>query len=228
MKTFRSKILILLAAAGMITGARAAETVKVGVLHSLSGTMAISETSLKDVLLFTFDEINKVRRHQGWRQELHDRARRSLIPRRTGRCSLKKRATAREGQSLRRLRLLDLRQPQVGAAGLRTQLNGLLFYPVQYEGEELSKNIFYTAEAVNQQAIPPVDYMLGRREEEVLPARLRLRLSPHHEQDPQAVSQDRRAFRTKTSLRSTRRSVTPTTRPSWPPSRSSRPVARPA
>ena len=70
------KTLLLAAAFGVAAlSVRAAETVKVGVLHSLSGTMAISETSLKDVLLFTFDEINKSGRHQDRRQKLHDRAR---------------------------------------------------------------------------------------------------------------------------------------------------------
>ena len=59
MKSFKQKLLTLAAGALMASGLQAAETVKVGVLHSLSGTMAISETSLKDVLLFTFDEINK-------------------------------------------------------------------------------------------------------------------------------------------------------------------------
>ncbi len=160
MKTFRSKILILLAAAGMITGARAAETVKVGVLHSLSGTMAISETSLKDVLLFTFDEVNKsggikvggssymiepviVDPASNW--PLFAEKARQLLE--------KDKVAVVFGcwTSVSRKSVLPVFE----------QLNGLLFYPVQYEGEELSKNIFYTAEAVNQQAVPAVDYMLA-------------------------------------------------------------------
>jgi ABC-type branched-subunit amino acid transport system substrate-binding protein len=74
----------------------AADSIKVGVLHSLSGTMAISKTTLKDTVLMMIEE-----------------------------------------------------------------LNGLLFYPVQYEGEESSKNVFYTGAASNQQAIPAVDYLMS-------------------------------------------------------------------
>lgn len=131
------------------------ETVKVGVLHSLSGTMAISETSLRDVLLFAFDEINANGGVMG----------RMIEP------------VVVDGASdwplfAERARGL-LEQDQVSVVfGCWTsvsrkfvlpvfeELDGLLFYPVQYEGEEMSPNIFYTAEAVNQQAIPAVDYML--------------------------------------------------------------------
>jgi len=137
-----------------------AETVKVGVLHSLSGTMAISETSLKDALLFTFDEINKsggvkagdksymiepvvVDPASNW--PLFAEKARQLLE--------KDKVAVVFGcwTSVSRKSVLPVFE----------QLNGLLFYPVQYEGEELSKNIFYTAEAVNQQAIPAVDYMLA-------------------------------------------------------------------
>ena len=137
-----------------------AETVKVGVLHSLSGTMAISETSLKDSLLFTFDEINKsggikagdksyliepvvVDPASNW--PLFAEKARQLLE--------KDKVSVVFGcwTSVSRKSVLPVFE----------QLNGLLFYPVQYEGEELSKNIFYTAEAVNQQAIPAVDYMLA-------------------------------------------------------------------
>ena len=138
----------------------AADTVKVGVLHSLSGTMAISETSLKDVLLYTFDEINKsggvkvsgknymiepvvVDPASNW--PLFAEKARQLLE--------KDKVSAVFGcwTSVSRKSVLPVFE----------QDNGLLFYPVQYEGEELSKNIFYTAEAVNQQAVPAVDYMLG-------------------------------------------------------------------
>ena len=67
------------------------------------------------------------------------------------------------------------------------ELNGLLFYPVQYEGEELSQNVFYTGAAPNQQAIPAVEYLMseGRRRRQALrAARHRLRLPAHHQQDP--------------------------------------------
>ncbi len=134
---------------------KAEETVKVGVLHSLSGTMAISETSLRDILLFTFDEINASGGVMGKMIEpvVVDGA--SDWP-----------TFAEKAEQL-------LAQDEVAVTfGCWTSVsrkfvlpvyekyNGLLFYPVQYEGEEMSPNIFYTAEAVNQQAIPAVDYLL--------------------------------------------------------------------
>ena len=137
--------------------ATAAETVKVGVLHSLSGTMAISETSLRDVLLFTFDEINAKGGVLGKKIEpvVVDGA--SNWP-----------LFAEKAKQL-------LEQDQVAVTfGCWTSVsrksvlpvfeskNGLLFYPVQYEGEEESKNVVYTAEAVNQQATPAVDYLLAQ------------------------------------------------------------------
>ena len=109
------------------------------------------------------------------------------------------------------------------------ELNGLLFYPVQYEGEELSKNVFYTGAAPNQQAIPGgrVPDEQGRRRRQALgAARHRLRLPAHDQQDPARLPASRRASPTRTSTRSTRRSATATTRPSSPTSRSSRPAAR--
>jgi urea transport system substrate-binding protein len=151
----------LLTGAAVLTGllpARAAEdTVKVGVLHSLSGTMAISETSLRDVLLFAFDEINKSGGVLGKKIEpvVVDGA--SNWP-----------LFAEKAKQL-------LEQDKVATVfGCWTSVSrksvlpvfekdgGLLFYPVQYEGEEMSHNIFYTAEAVNQQATPAVDYMLAQ------------------------------------------------------------------
>ncbi|HEX3728462.1 MAG TPA: transporter substrate-binding protein, partial [Opitutaceae bacterium] len=131
------------------------KVVKVGVLHSLSGTMAISETSLRDTLLFAFDQINAKGGVMGYKIEpvVVDPA--STWP-----------LFAEKSKQL-------LEQDKVAVIfGCWTSVsrkyvlpvvekdNGLLFYPVQYEGEELSKNIFYTAEAVNQQATPAVDYLL--------------------------------------------------------------------
>jgi len=149
---------VLLALALGATAAMA-ETVKVGVLHSLSGTMAISETSLKDVLLFSFDEINKsggvkvsgknymiepviVDPASNW----------PLFAEKAEQLLVKDKVAVVFGcwTSVSRKSVLPVFERN----------NGLLFYPVQYEGEELSQNIFYTAEAVNQQAIPAVDYML--------------------------------------------------------------------
>jgi urea transport system substrate-binding protein len=160
MKMTLKMIMTALLACLMAAPMKAAETVKVGVLHSLSGTMAISETSLKDVLLFTFDEINKsggvkvgdksfmiepvvVDPASNW-PLFAEKAKQLLEQDKVA-------VTFGCWTSVSRKSVLPVYE----------QANGLLFYPVQYEGEELSKNIFYTAEAVNQQAIPAVDYMLG-------------------------------------------------------------------
>lgn len=141
-------------------GVHAADTVKVGVLHSLSGTMAISETSLKDVLLFTFDEINKGGGIKvGGKNYLIDpvvvdpASNWPLFAEKAEQLLVKDKVAVTFGcwTSVSRKSVLPVFE----------RYNGLLFYPVQYEGEELSKNIFYTAEAVNQQAIPAVDYMLA-------------------------------------------------------------------
>jgi urea transport system substrate-binding protein len=131
------------------------KVVKVGVLHDLSGTMAISETSLRDILFFAFDQINAKGGVMGYKivPVVEDGA--STWP-----------LFAEKSKEL-------LEQEKVAVVfGCWTSVsrkyalpvfekdNGMLFYPVQYEGEEQSKNIFYTAEAVNQQAIPAVDYFL--------------------------------------------------------------------
>jgi urea transport system substrate-binding protein len=160
MKRHLLKLIPLAALALLSFGTQAADTVKVGVLHSLSGTMAISETSLKDVLLFTFDEINKAGGVKaGGKSYMIE----PVIVDPASNWPL----FAEKAKQL-------LEQDKVAVVfGCWTSVsrksvlpvfekdNGLLFYPVQYEGEELSKNIFYTAEAVNQQAVPAVDYMLA-------------------------------------------------------------------
>jgi len=135
---------------------QAAETVKVGVLHSLSGTMAISETSLRDILMFTADEINAKGGVLGKQIELIIVDGASDWP-----------TFAEKAKQL-------TEQDKVAVTfGCWTSVsrkyclpvleknNALLFYPVQYEGEEESQNVFYTAEAVNQQATPAVDYYLA-------------------------------------------------------------------
>src|ERR1700685_3860902 len=133
------------------------DTVKVGVLHSLSGTMAISETSLRDILLFAFDEVNKKGGVMGKKIEpvvvdgasdwpnFAEKAKQLLEQDKVA-------VTFGCWTSVSRKSVLPVFEKD----------NGLLFYPVQYEGEELSKNIFYTAEAVNQQATPAVDYLLAQ------------------------------------------------------------------
>ena len=156
MKTLFKKTLLTAATVLTVLSAKAAETVKVGILHSLSGTMAISETSLKDVLLFTFDEINKSGGVMGKKIEpviVDPASNWPLFAEKARQLLEKDKVSVVFGcwTSVSRKSVLPVFE----------QLNGLLFYPVQYEGEELSKNIFYTAEAVNQQAIPAVDYMLG-------------------------------------------------------------------
>lgn len=158
--TLVSKLLCGAAAAALSFSAMAADTVKVGVLHSLSGTMAISETSLKDVLLFTFDEINKAGGIKvGGKKVLIEpvvvdpASNWPLFAEKAEQLLVKDKVSVVFGcwTSVSRKSCLPVFERN----------NGLLFYPVQYEGEELSKNIFYTAEAVNQQAVPAVDYMLG-------------------------------------------------------------------
>ena len=80
------------------------------------------------------------------------------------------------------------------------ELNSILFYPVQYEGQECSRNVFYTGAAPNQQAIPAVDYLMERKQGEALGAgRHRLRLSAHDQPDPGSLPESRRASPPKTS-----------------------------
>jgi len=129
--------------------------VKVGILHSLSGTMAISETSLRDVLLFAFDQINAKGGVMGHKIEpviVDGASNWPLFAEKAKQLLEEDKVSVTFGcwTSVSRKSVLPVFEKD----------NGLLFYPVQYEGEELSKNIFYTAEAVNQQATPAVDYML--------------------------------------------------------------------
>ena len=132
------------------------ETIKVGILHSLSGTMAISETTLKDTMLFLIDEQNKKGGLLGKKLEavvvdpasdwpLFAEKARELIE--------KDKVAAVFGcwTSVSRKSVLPVFD----------ELNSLLFYPVQYEGEESQRNVFYTGAAPNQQAIPAVDYLMS-------------------------------------------------------------------
>jgi urea transport system substrate-binding protein len=133
------------------------DTVKVGVLHSLSGTMAISETSLRDILLFAFDEINKKGGVMGKKIDpvvVDGASNWPLFAEKAKELLEQDKVAVVFGcwTSVSRKSVLPVFEKD----------NGLLFYPVQYEGEELSKNIFYTAEAVGQQAIPAVDYLLAQ------------------------------------------------------------------
>lgn len=149
------KLGALAVALGAFTPLTAQETVKVGILHSLSGTMAISETSLRDILLFTFDEINVAGGVMGKKIEpvVADGASDwPLFAEKAEQLLTKDKTAVVFGcwTSVSRKSVLPVFEKN----------KGLLFYPVQYEGEEMSPNIFYTAEAVNQQATPAVDYLL--------------------------------------------------------------------
>src|SRR4051812_4272174 len=160
MKPYLSKLMTALALAVGTYGATAADTVKVGVLHSLSGTMAISETSLKDVLLFTFDEVNKAGGIKaGGKDYLIEPV--VVDPASNWPLFAEKAKQLLEQDKVAVVFGCWTSVSRKSVLPVFEQANGLLFYPVQYEGEELSKNIFYTAEAVNQQAIPAVSYMLG-------------------------------------------------------------------
>jgi len=152
-------LLILSACAAVLAAsfpARAAEgTIKVGILHSLSGTMAISETSLRDVLLMAIDEINAQGGVMGKKIEpviVDGASNWPLFAEKAKQLLEEDKVAVVFGcwTSVSRKSVLPVFEKD----------NGLLFYPVQYEGEELSKDIFYTAEAVNQQATPAVDYLL--------------------------------------------------------------------
>ena len=137
--------------------AQAAGTVKVGVLHSLSGTMAISETVLKDVALMTFDEINASGGVLGKKIEpvvVDPASNWPLFAEKARQLISQDKVAAVFGcwTSVSRKSVLPVFE----------ELNGLLFYPVQYEGEELSKNVFYTGAAPNQQAIPAVEYLMSK------------------------------------------------------------------
>ncbi len=136
--------------------AGAADTIKVGILHSLSGTMAISETTLKDTMLMLIEEQNKQGGLLGKKLEpvvvdpasnwplFAEKARELLSQHKVA-------AIFGNWTSVSRKSVLPVVE----------ELNGLLFYPVQYEGEESSRNVFYTGAAPNQQAVPAVDYLMN-------------------------------------------------------------------
>ena len=143
----------LVMASGM---AHAAETIKVGVLHSLSGTMAISETTLKDTILMLVDEQNKKGGLLGKKLEavvVDPASNWPLFAEKARELIEKEKVDVVFGgwTSVSRKSMLPVFE----------ELNSILFYPVQYEGEESSKNVFYTGAAPNQQAIPAVDYLMN-------------------------------------------------------------------
>jgi urea transport system substrate-binding protein len=161
---FRKRILgfaaaTLTAAAALISTssfAQSQETIKVGVLHSLSGTMAISETTLKDTVLMLIEEQNKKGGLLGKKLEavvVDPASNWPLFAEKAEQLLVKDKVAVVFGcwTSVSRKSVLPVFEKH----------NGLLFYPVQYEGEESSRNVFYTGAAPNQQAIPAVDYLMN-------------------------------------------------------------------
>ncbi len=146
----------LMTAPLMLSGAFAAEdTIKIGVLHSLSGTMAISETTLKDTVLMLIEQQNAKGGVLGKQLEAVVVDPASDWP-----------LFAEKARELLTVSNVDVMfgcwtsVSRKSVLPVIEELNGLLFYPVQYEGEESSKNVFYTGAAPNQQAIPATDYYL--------------------------------------------------------------------
>src|SRR5438309_11761159 len=154
----------LAATAGLIlslpsfTGAKAADdTIKVSVLHSHSGTMAISETTLKDTILFLIDEQNKKGGVLGKKLEavvVDPASNWPLFGEKARELITKDKVAVVFGcwTSVSRKSVLPVFK----------ELNSILFYPVLYEGEESERNVFYTGAAPNQQAIPAVDYLMSK------------------------------------------------------------------
>ncbi|WP_420821267.1 urea ABC transporter substrate-binding protein [Pseudooceanicola onchidii] len=152
------KTMLGAAAGSLILGSAALaqdDTIKVGVLHSLSGTMAISETTLKDTVLMLIEEQNKKGGVNGKMLEAVVVDPASDWP-----------LFAEKARELLTVSDVDVifgcwtSVSRKSVLPVIEELNGLLFYPVQYEGEESSKNVFYTGAAPNQQAIPATDYYL--------------------------------------------------------------------
>jgi urea transport system substrate-binding protein len=152
------------ALAGILAGtvlagapAFAQDTIKIGVLHSLSGTMAISETTLKDTVLMLVDDLNKKGGVLGKKVEAV-----VVDPASNWPLFAEK---ARELIQVHKVAVVFGCWTSVSRKSVLPvfeELNGLLFYPVQYEGEESSRNVFYTGAAPNQQAIPAVEYLMSK------------------------------------------------------------------
>ena len=146
-----------LTGSGMLANSVLADdTIKIGVLHSLSGTMAISETTLKDTILMMVDEVNANGGLLGKTVEavvVDPASNWPLFAEKARELIQKDQVAVVFGcwTSVSRKSVLPVFE----------ELNGLLFYPVQYEGEESSRNVFYTGAAPNQQAIPAVEYLMS-------------------------------------------------------------------
>ncbi len=147
----------LVASAATSALAQAGDTIKVGILHSLSGTMAISETTLKDVVLMMVEEQNKKGGLLGKKLEavvVDPASNWPLFAEKARELLQKEKVAVVFGcwTSVSRKSVLPVFE----------ELNGILFYPVQYEGQESQRNVFYTGAAPNQQAIPAVDYLMSK------------------------------------------------------------------
>ncbi len=159
MKRMKIFLAATLAVAALVTSIRMsaqATTIKVGVLHSLSGTMAISETTLKDTVLMLIAEQNKKGGLLGKKLEavvVDPASNWPLFAEKAQQLLEKDKVAVVFGcwTSVSRKSVLPVFEKD----------NGLLFYPVQYEGEESEKNVIYTGAAPNQQAIPAVDYLMS-------------------------------------------------------------------
>jgi len=146
-----------LATVGQAVAQDTKEPIKVGILHSLSGTMAISEVSLRDVTLMAIEEINASGGVLGRKVEaviVDPASNWPLFAEKAKQLLIQDKVSVVFGcwTSVSRKSVLPVFEKE----------NGLLFYPVQYEGEECSRNVFYTGAAVNQQAGPAVDYLLSK------------------------------------------------------------------
>jgi urea transport system substrate-binding protein len=157
-KVFRGFLAAAAIALGlaMAAPARADDTIKVGILHSLSGTMAISETTLKDVMLMLIDQQNKKGGLLGKKLEavvVDPASNWPLFAEKARELISKDHVSVVFGcwTSVSRKTVLPVFK----------ELNSILFYPVQFEGEEGQRNVFYTGAAPNQQAIPAVDYLMS-------------------------------------------------------------------
>ncbi|WP_300017701.1 urea ABC transporter substrate-binding protein [uncultured Roseobacter sp.] len=152
---FSSYVTAAVLGSAAMAAAECADLVKVGVLHSLSGTMAISETTLKDTMLMLIEKQNAAGGVLGCQIEAVVVDPASDWP-----------LFAEKARELLTVHDVDVIFGNWTSVSRKSvlpvieELNGLLFYPVQYEGEESSKNVFYTGAAPNQQAIPAVDYFL--------------------------------------------------------------------
>ncbi len=161
-RDFIKRMATFMAIGGLVLGpmpalAQSKDTIKIGVLHSLSGTMAISETVLKDTVLMAIEEINAKGGVLGKKLEpvvVDPASNWPLFAEKARQLIAQDKVATVFGcwTSVSRKSVLPVFE----------ELNGLLFYPVQYEGEELSKNVFYTGAAPNQQAIPAVEYLMSK------------------------------------------------------------------